>query len=354
MAEEVLPINLPALESYAQAFTRKLSDYFFIDHPLIEGKEVLNFCDIKQINLLIIKHLFDKWQAENTRLESPYFDYQNPQVQTALKSFMNILSQHIQITKANFTPLLYQATYDALILILSPKLFYQKEIQQLPIAGISANHFKQIAKYIQFNKELLRNLIARFERNDTFNDLEAFRILDEVYHENRHYIEPMDWRVKTFSDILPLDIETIMNNSGIISTKPQLDESKPSASSITEATSPKVIEDDHEDLSDLPDSLHARLKEEYTLKGSILDTYQQSKIEKLQNFISINQKFQFINQLFKGDSLAFNNALDKLDGCKTLGEALALVKQDYAIRYGWNWESEEADGFLDLVERRFL
>ncbi|MCU0445518.1 MAG: hypothetical protein MUE85_11420 [Microscillaceae bacterium] len=353
MAEEVLPINLAALENYAQAFTRKLSDYFFIDHPFIEGKDILNFCDIKQINLLIIKHLFEKWQAENNRLESPYFDYQNVQVQTALKSFMNILSQHIQITKHHFTPLFYQATRDALILILNPKLFYQAEIHQLRVEGVSANHFKQIAKYIQFNKEILRNLIARLERDDTFSDLDALRILDEVYHENRHYIEPMDWRIKTFSDILPLDLDTIINNPDLAS-RPTLDESKPTPSSTAEATTAKVIEDDHDDLADLPDSLHARLKEEHALKGSILDSFQQSKIEKLQNFISINQKFQFINQLFKGDSLAFNNALDRLDNCQTLGEALALVKQDYAVKYGWNWESEESDNFLDLVERRFL
>jgi hypothetical protein len=421
MAEESLPLNLPEIDRYSQAFSRKMADYFFIDHSYITGKEILKFCDIQQVNLLIIKHLFDKWQGESSKFESPYFHYHHPQVQVALRAFMNVLSQHIQVHKNQFFPLLVSAVQDAFWLILNPIRFYQQEIAKTPVEHLNADYFKQIAKYIQFNKELLKALIQRFERTPVSSTDEALRLLEEVYQENRHYIEPMDWRLKSFSDILSFDLNKIISHnipsfeakpsieekplsanwkevssespviepiiqpiieekiSPVIEEKVSIIEEKPIAiveekalpvieekpiTIVEEKISPiieekptissKPIDDEDDALSDVPNTIHAKYKEENEQTDTVLDKFQQAKIQNLRSAIALNEKFRFINQLFAGDSLEFNNALDKIDACTHLGEALVILKQQYSPKYDWNWETEDVDDFLYLIERRFL
>ena len=124
MEHQSKPVNQSVLMQYSRSFAQKLTDYFFIDHQVIEGEEILKFCDIKQVNLLVIKLLFEKWQEETQKLRNPYFDYSRQDVQKALNNFMNILSQHISIRKDDFYVLVYEATKDALILALDPHLFF--------------------------------------------------------------------------------------------------------------------------------------------------------------------------------------------------------------------------------------
>src|SRR5687768_1925565 len=102
-------VNLAAVEEYSQSYAKRLSNYFFIDHDHITGKEILKFSDIHQINLFIINGLFDQWQQETAHFKSPYFDYDAEEVREALKAFMDTVSRHIIIRKDEFEPLLVKA-----------------------------------------------------------------------------------------------------------------------------------------------------------------------------------------------------------------------------------------------------
>ena len=157
-------INFEEINKYSQAFAQRLSDYFFIDHQTIEGKDILKFCDIQQVNLLILKNLFEKWQSETAKLKSPYFDYNKPEVKSALDTFMNALSQHIAIQKVHFLPLLVEATRDALYLILDPAKFYRNEIQKYAHSTFSVKRLQDIQKYIQYNKQLLKAFIEQLKK----------------------------------------------------------------------------------------------------------------------------------------------------------------------------------------------
>ncbi len=346
-------INYEEINQYSQAFARRLNDYFFIDHSFISGKDILSFCDIKQVNLLIIKNLYEKWQEETARLKSPYFDYQNQQVQDALQTFMNVLSKHIQIQKQHFYPLLVNATKDTLTLILDPKAFYTEEIRKRKPSLITTDSFSDMKKYIQYNKQLFSAFMDRLagQAGDGLSTEQAIDLLEAVYDNNQHYIEPMDWRLQNFTDIHHLDMDRLFMGDG--SSQLQL-VSEDTPTQVAE-DAPTVIENypsSGQSDSDQPRVLNDAHKKA-TQNTNILEQFQQASISNIRSAISLNQKFLFINKLFNGDSFAFNDAVSRIEDCNTYDEARHLVNQEYSVKYGWDFESEEAQSFFEILERRF-
>jgi len=360
MEHQSKPVNQSVLMQYSRSFAQKLSDYFFIDHQVIEGEEILKFCDIKQVNLLVIKLLFEKWQEETQKLRNPYFDYSHPEAQKALNNFMNILSQHISIRKDDFYVLVYEATKDALMLALDPHHYFITEFKKPINARISVKRLKEVARYIQFNKFLLQAFIARVEGmgiSELF-PADAIATFEEVFQQQREHVEPMDWRLKSFSDLLPLDTEELFSEEKIVAT-PVSNES------------PVNFQPDHYDNSgnlgygspSLTDTaLDAAIDERNTLNERernrkentpLVEEFKNARIENLRAAIPLNQKFLFINQLFKGNSMAFNEAIDRVEMCNSYDEARTLVNNEYAMQFDWNFEDDVAGKFFDVIKRRF-
>ncbi len=363
-------VNLDELSRYSRDFAKRIIDYYFIDHQYIEGQNILKLCDIPQVNLLVVKNLFEKWKSETSRLRSPYFDYEQEEVQNALHQFMNTLSQHIRINRDYLLPLLTDATRDSLLLVLTPRLFYQQELSKPFYQPITARKFEDIKKYIKFNKELLKSFIQKLaeESSGEISTEVAGQLLNQVYEQNKHYIEPLDWRIKNFNDIYALNIdriyppkgsnsqaETLVEKTQIIEagTNKEVRKYLPNTQSLeplggipktSESTVAATSEEPSKVLNDTladtkPDSLHEQFKN--------------AKISSIRAAISLNQKFQYINQLFGGDSFAFNDAINRLEACKTKEDARDVMDKEYAPQFSWNLEDEEVKTFYELVERRF-
>ena len=154
-------LNLSAVERYSKAFAAKVCNDFFAENSSITGKQVLNLTSLQQVNMLTIKALFDKWQADNQRLRSPYFDFNAPEVQQALKSFMNTVSQHIFIKREHFEPLLVDSVGETLVLILEPQTFYKELMRDLPNFKFSQENIRPLTKYILINKDILPQIAEK-------------------------------------------------------------------------------------------------------------------------------------------------------------------------------------------------
>ena len=392
MANNINLINTDELHQYSREFAKRLTDYFFIDHSIIEGTDVLNFCDIKQVNLLILKNLFEIWQEETSKIESPYFDYSNRDVQKALKTFMNTLSQHIHIKRDDFMHLLMLATKESIVLIVNPKQFYTDTFRKPQYEVITAEKLKNIQKYIQFNKEFLKAFIQAVEDQPSLEITvpEAEKILNKVYDDNERYIEPMDWRLKNFSDIFPIDINKILSGGStsnfnpaeektqiitdettVIFNKIDLEkkesknpakEAKSFQSDIPQTLNPQSSKKEEKTKFDYEDEdeknennsvvLNDVLKNEDKQK-SLINQFQNAKVENIRSAIPLNQRFLFINKLFKGDSFAFNDAVNQIELCKSLAEAKQLIQRDYSQKYTWDFDSDEVSSFMEVLERRF-
>ena len=60
-------LNNNAVLAYAESFAKAVCSDFFTTHERITGSQLTDFCGVKQINLFIIKILFEKWQADNAK-----------------------------------------------------------------------------------------------------------------------------------------------------------------------------------------------------------------------------------------------------------------------------------------------
>ena len=75
-------------------------------------------------------------------------------------------------------------------------------------------------------------------------------------------------------------------------------------------------------------------------------------LETLIGSFSLNEKLQFINELFDGSSDAFSTATKKLDACQHMSEAREQLSE-YSSTYNWDLESEIVEDFIFKICRRY-
>lgn len=75
-------------------------------------------------------------------------------------------------------------------------------------------------------------------------------------------------------------------------------------------------------------------------------------LETLIGSFSLNEKLQFINELYDGSSDAFSTATKKLDACQNMSEAREQLS-DYSSTYNWDLESEIVEDFIFKICRRY-
>ncbi len=105
---------------YSQQFADRITGEFFARNNRVTSKTIMEVQSIKQVNLFVIKNLYDQWQRETANLRSPFFDYDNPDVQTALQSYMNTLSHHISLDQTAYQELLRKSVAESLNLVFYP------------------------------------------------------------------------------------------------------------------------------------------------------------------------------------------------------------------------------------------
>ena len=97
-------------------------------------------------------------------------------------------------------------------------------------------------------------------------------------------------------------------------------------------------------------SLNDRLKEE---KREISDTLQQTPIKDLRKAIGINDRYLFIQSLFKGDEVMFDRSIKTINDFAIYPEAEFWIKRELKLKLGWEDDSDAVRQFDQLVKRRF-
>ena len=97
-------------------------------------------------------------------------------------------------------------------------------------------------------------------------------------------------------------------------------------------------------------SLNDRLKEE---KREISDTLQQTPIKDLRKAIGINDRYLFIQSLFKGDDVMFDRSIKTINDFAIYPEAEFWIKRELKLKLGWEDDSDAVRAFDQLVKRRF-
>lgn len=116
-------------------------------------------------------------------------------------------------------------------------------------------------------------------------------------------------------------------------------------------TAQPVVETPKNNLFTQAESLHEKLAKTVSAPESIASKLESTPIADLKKAISLNQRFQFSKELFKGNNQDYEVAIDKLNSA-TREEAMRHL-DNLRSKYAWQNESPVAANFIELVERRY-
>ena len=126
----------------------------------IKGNDLINITTSKQLNLFIIKNIYDLWISNFEKNKIEYFDYESPDVVKASEGMMNTLSNNISIDQKDFKSLLESAYNEIINLAINPKEFIKKDL--IKSNWYDESKLEKRSKYYIFYKELFQILIIQF------------------------------------------------------------------------------------------------------------------------------------------------------------------------------------------------
>ena len=97
-------------------------------------------------------------------------------------------------------------------------------------------------------------------------------------------------------------------------------------------------------------SLNEKLKSDVAdLKSALNDT----PVRDLKKAIGVNDRYVFINQLFRGDEAMYERSLKTINGFRILPEAEYWMERELKVKLGWDENREATRHFYQIVKRRF-
>ena len=384
-------LDLAAIETYAKQYASKICDDFFATNQSVSGQQLLSLSGVQQVNLFVVSSLFDKWKTETNALRSPYFNFEDEQVQKALATFMNTLSKSIAVKRDAFEPLLAEATSNTLVLALSPHHYFDQILRDQPDFILKAETLKNIDKYTRLNQFVSHGLVERMDTETQVYVTQAVGWLNEICVNDDLFDNPDDVLAQ-FSEVIPVQKAQLFKKAPAISpeevsffdmalsntvAEPAVAKTVVSPPVIAtpttdsgwsapiEAVTPKpitpvvqvpapvevVAENTLNDRFATVQSLNDLLKQDVTQTVGEQSSF--GKIESIAGSISLNQKYVFINSLFHGDTPAYQQAIEELDACSSLEAAKELMNKKYAPKYLWRMSADDADTLFEMVKRKF-
>ena len=114
------------------------------------------------------------------------------------------------------------------------------------------------------------------------------------------------------------------------------------------------IDELRKDLNDLVGtnglSLNDRLRQE---KVEVAQKLGDQPINDLRNAIGINDKYQFIQELFRGDRDLYERSIKTINECDNLQEADYWIQREIKIIQGWEDDHHLVQHFYSLLKKRF-
>lgn len=97
-------------------------------------------------------------------------------------------------------------------------------------------------------------------------------------------------------------------------------------------------------------SLNERLKQSRIDLG---DTLTEVPIRDLRKAIGVNDRFLFINELFRGDEAAYERSIKTINSFSIFPEAEYWIQRELKVKNAWDDSEELVQEFYRLVKRRF-
>ncbi|MEP7238592.1 MAG: hypothetical protein ABI685_12025, partial [Ferruginibacter sp.] len=110
----------------------------------------------------------------------------------------------------------------------------------------------------------------------------------------------------------------------------------------------------NKEINDSVTGNHASINEK--LKQSNLDlgdTLTEVPVRDLRKAIGVNDRYLFINELFRGDEVAYERSIKTINSFSIFAEAEYWIQRELKVKNGWDAGNEMVNQFYLLVKRRF-
>jgi len=309
------------IESYSKNLARMLAEEFFESHEIIDGNDIVDFCKVNQVNFFILRVLFEEWKNELENLKRPYFNYQSDEVKNMMNDLSIVLSHNIQMIEEHFVPLLEDAIKNTIYLIFQPRKFLNDFYKNLSdMDQLTVRNIKSHAKYIKVHKALIVSLIKKFDGwyGDTSINIErVYELNYNLYEENKHRLKEPKELITKLTDLKPAHYDDFFLASSTIT------------------------------LDDIVNQPNIKVPEE-----EVKEEKEKNNVD-IRSSITINQRFNFVNELFDGKFDEFDTAIDLLEKCTDFDSASELLVDKYVEEYGWDTEKQEVQEFFEIIAHIF-
>ena len=104
---------------YIGNYIKKLQDN--LEKKVLRGNDIIELTSSKQLNLFILKNIYDAWNKNFEKNKIIYFNYENKEILTAVTSLKNILSNHIEVDIENLKDLIKKSIIELIEYMFYPK-----------------------------------------------------------------------------------------------------------------------------------------------------------------------------------------------------------------------------------------
>lgn len=272
--------------------------------------------------------------------ELSYWDWQDGQLSTWIGYFFSQAQNKIAISHVQLAPLLYNAIYHTLHIVLKPKetlaqfffgqrttllqeefAFYARYISYFEFIPAALLSYAQKHALATIDKTLWEAKVPRIlevYEEETQESLETYqkRLLQELTQQNWEKIQAHWQRLSQESEDLigsvleddTKESDTLLKN--LFGTSP---ESEPAQPQSTRARNPLLSAVDYEPRQVISQRFSSTPRRADTLRRFDLE------------HIPIHKQFVFIQRVFDGDPVAFREAIERLNTTHSLEEAQALL-----------------------------
>ncbi len=99
-----------------------------------------------------------------------------------------------------------------------------------------------------------------------------------------------------------------------------------------------------------PESINDKLRQG---KTELMEVLKETPVRDLRKAIGINDRFLFINDLFRGDETMYERSIKTINNFNIYPEAEYWINRELQVKLGWPAEHPSVDHFFHLVKRRF-
>ena len=104
------------------------------------------------------------------------------------------------------------------------------------------------------------------------------------------------------------------------------------------------------DNSEQGESLNDKLKQG---KTELIEILKETPVKDLRKAVGINDRFVFINELFRGDENMYERSIKTINSFNIYAEAEYWISRELKVKLGWSNEQPSVQHFDQLVKRRF-